>query len=426
MKKEIDASLSVLKSFKDKSVAITGATGFIGKVLVEKLLRDVSGLKNIFILIRAKREKTVEERFELLKSSPVFQRIHSECPQAFNKLIPIEADINDTNSFGISQLNMKKLKTEVSFVFHLAATVKFTEPLEIAIRTILIATRTLLDIAQTFKHLEAFVYVSTAFSNVHVKKIGEVIHESEFTWHEAVQAVEKNDREKLNLLNIKLQRSFPNTYTFSKHLAEKLILEKSPEMPLVIFRPSIVTTTLSEPFPGWVDFRGTCMGIHIGVFYGVLRCVYVDQDNILSLVPCDVVANGAILSATSMEQNQNKSLKIYNCTPDWGKIRIVDCVENCLINSRELFPSEKVIFYPECVPIANFVSFIIYFTVFQRLPSLIFDMIMWPCTREFKLSRTSQKIYQYLVDLEYFTIDQSEFSDTECQKLYQNIQKNER
>lgn len=41
--------------FAHKSVLLTGATGFLGKVLVEKLLRSCQSVENVFILVRAKR-----------------------------------------------------------------------------------------------------------------------------------------------------------------------------------------------------------------------------------------------------------------------------------------------------------------------------------------------------------------------------------
>ena len=47
--------------FTDKTILITGATGFLGKCLVEKLLRSCYDLKNIYILVRRKKDLTVEE-----------------------------------------------------------------------------------------------------------------------------------------------------------------------------------------------------------------------------------------------------------------------------------------------------------------------------------------------------------------------------
>lgn len=47
---------------------------------------------------------------------------------------------------------------------------------------------------------------------------------------------------------------YPNTYTFTKFLAELLLLKECHgKIPLVIIRPSIVTASLKEPIPGWVD-----------------------------------------------------------------------------------------------------------------------------------------------------------------------------
>jgi len=45
----------VQKFYEDKVILLTGATGFCGKVLCEKLLRDCGSLRNIYILIRTKR-----------------------------------------------------------------------------------------------------------------------------------------------------------------------------------------------------------------------------------------------------------------------------------------------------------------------------------------------------------------------------------
>lgn len=50
--------------YAGKNVFITGATGFMGKVLVEKLLRSCPDIKNIYLLIRAKRGQTADVRKE--------------------------------------------------------------------------------------------------------------------------------------------------------------------------------------------------------------------------------------------------------------------------------------------------------------------------------------------------------------------------
>ena len=52
--------------YAHKDVFITGATGFMGKCLVEKLLRSVPDLGRLFILIRPKRGKPVKERIDAM------------------------------------------------------------------------------------------------------------------------------------------------------------------------------------------------------------------------------------------------------------------------------------------------------------------------------------------------------------------------
>ena len=49
----------------------------------------------------------------------------------------------------------------------------------------------------------------------------------------------------------------PTTYTFSKALAEQVLLDKGQSLPLAIIRPSIVVASWKYPIKGWVDnFNG--------------------------------------------------------------------------------------------------------------------------------------------------------------------------
>lgn len=41
----------------------------------------------------------------------------------------------------------------------------------------------------------------------------------------------------------------PNTYTFTKSLAESLLFKRKYDMPIAVFRPSIVGASLKEPMP---------------------------------------------------------------------------------------------------------------------------------------------------------------------------------
>lgn len=57
--------------FANAVILLTGATGFLGKALLEKLLRSCPGVTTIFILIRPKKDQSVEQRFKHLLDNPV-------------------------------------------------------------------------------------------------------------------------------------------------------------------------------------------------------------------------------------------------------------------------------------------------------------------------------------------------------------------
>lgn len=81
---------SVVPFFEDQTLLITGITGFLGKVLLVKListckLRD----RSIYVLVRGKKELSAEERFskDLLDGSPIFKHLLKIRPDARNLFV---------------------------------------------------------------------------------------------------------------------------------------------------------------------------------------------------------------------------------------------------------------------------------------------------------------------------------------------------
>lgn len=68
--KRDNGSVETIADFYDGAIIlVTGGTGFVGKALLEKLLRSCPGIDTIYILMRPKRGLTVEQRYkELLKN----------------------------------------------------------------------------------------------------------------------------------------------------------------------------------------------------------------------------------------------------------------------------------------------------------------------------------------------------------------------
>lgn len=56
----------VVEFLNQRSVFVTGSTGFYGKALIEKLLRSCDGIENVYVLIRLKNGKSLTKRLQEL------------------------------------------------------------------------------------------------------------------------------------------------------------------------------------------------------------------------------------------------------------------------------------------------------------------------------------------------------------------------
>lgn len=71
MEESMEIKPGIPEFFRGRSIFITGATGFMGKVLLEKLLRSCPELGTIYLLMRAKRGQQPEQRLNDLIQSKV-------------------------------------------------------------------------------------------------------------------------------------------------------------------------------------------------------------------------------------------------------------------------------------------------------------------------------------------------------------------
>ena len=56
--------MEIKEFYKDKTIFITGTTGFVGKVVLEKILRSLGNFKKIFVMVRQKKGMTDLQRLE--------------------------------------------------------------------------------------------------------------------------------------------------------------------------------------------------------------------------------------------------------------------------------------------------------------------------------------------------------------------------
>jgi alcohol-forming fatty acyl-CoA reductase len=80
--------MSVKARFEGKRVLITGTTGFLGKVLLEKILFSLSCVDRVYVLIRAKDGSNLHERFKKeIVSSACFDRLRQQHRGKFDDFI---------------------------------------------------------------------------------------------------------------------------------------------------------------------------------------------------------------------------------------------------------------------------------------------------------------------------------------------------
>lgn len=101
------------------------------------------------------------------------------------------------------------------------------------------------------------------------------------------------------IILISLKGFFPNTYTMTKFMAEQLVEEYRERFGLsaLIVRPSIVTPSLQEPFPGWLDSYAGLNGSLMAIALGTVACVPFNPNAIVDMIPLDIVCNYIIVAA---------------------------------------------------------------------------------------------------------------------------------
>uniref|UniRef100_A0A0D9W3S9 Fatty acyl-CoA reductase n=1 Tax=Leersia perrieri TaxID=77586 RepID=A0A0D9W3S9_9ORYZ len=105
---------------------------------------------------------------------------------------------------------------------------------------------------------------------------------------------------------------WPNTYVLTKAMGEMLLEHLGRDLPVVIIRPSMITSTLHDPMPGWIEETRTLDAIFIAYNNQTLPCFIADGNVICDLIPGDMVIN-AMMVAINSHWNEQAQV-IYHVT----------------------------------------------------------------------------------------------------------------
>ncbi|XP_042877449.1 putative fatty acyl-CoA reductase CG5065 [Penaeus japonicus] len=334
-----DLGLSeVTEWYRNKTIFITGGTGFMGKVLVEKLLRSCP-VRRIYLLMRPKRGVDVNQRLDDMFNYKLFDKIKESQPEVLQKVFAVKGDIT-MEGLGLSDEDEARLADEVNVLFHAAATINFTEPMRVAVNMNMLGTKRVVSLARKMRNLQALVHVSTAYGNCHVPEVYEELYPAPIDPGRLIQLTEWLDDKLLEDITPRLVEPRPNTYTFTKALAEHLLVNDGEGLPITIIRPSIVCGSWREPIPGWVDNLFAFTGLLVGMGKGVLRSLYVSNGIKLDFIPVDVPINLMIVSAW------NTAVGRYKWTGTDQPLTIEELAEH-LKKSVRKYPFNYPLWYPD-------------------------------------------------------------------------------
>jgi len=316
---------SIREFYAGRSVFITGATGFMGKVLTEKLLRSCPEINTIYLLTRGKRGVDPVTRVHALLDSPLFEPLRKQQPEYRKKVVPIVGDITEER-LGISEADEQLLIRDVSVIFHSAATVRFDEVLKLSVQMNMVAVQSMIELARKLTNLECFLHVSTAYANCDNDITEEKIYPTTMHPSKLIKVVDWMSEDVLNDLTPKLIHPKPNTYTYTKGMAERILEEEAQDIRVAIVRPSIVGASWQDPFPGWVDNFNGPTGLLAAVGKGALRQMMGKHDGAADIIPVDTAINFFISAAWYTAVAKPAKTMIYNCTTEglntltWGRL----------------------------------------------------------------------------------------------------------
>lgn len=307
--------LDVDETLAGKELLVTGVTGFLGKVWVCELLCKTPDVGHLYLLIRGQRRTSALDRFRrIAERSPAFRPLreaHGDGLGAFlrERVTVLDGDVSRPLC-GFDDATVSMLAPRLDAIVHFAGLTDFNPD---PVQAMDINTRGAEHIADLLGRCKGarLVHCSTCYvagtQSGHVPEhleFGVSPNGSEFDPHAEVETIyalcaqadagfeDTSSREarkaRLDAVNERGgELGWPNVYTFSKGLAEQLLLDRG--VPLTIVRPAIVECAETFPFAGWNEGINTS-GPLIWFLGGPWQYLPCSGDNHFDVVPVDTVS----------------------------------------------------------------------------------------------------------------------------------------
>lgn len=361
--------------YKNKNIFITGATGFLGIGLVEKLLRSCD-VGTIYLLMRPKKGKEIQTRLEELTKNLVFENLQEASGDApFKKLIAVAGDVGE-DDLGLSQQDRQTLISNVHIVFHSAATLDFEAGLKPTVKTNLLGTRRIVQLASECRNIQALVHVSSAYVNSDKDNAEEIIYEAPGDVEKIIHLATTMSDSAVEELTPRLLGKHPNTYTITKAFAEHEVAKSSGKFPSAIVRPSMIVAAWKEPAPGWTISKNGPQGFIMGASKGVVRRLPVNKDLVYDYIPVDIVINELILAGWHAARTKSPETLVFHCTSSTTRPFTWSQVQDQMNKKLTDFPLKSAIWYPTMKLLPSLTLFRIASIFVHFIPAIFLDLLV--------------------------------------------------
>jgi len=363
------APFSVRKALGGKRVMLIGVTGFIGKVWLANTLMDLPEIGKLYLLIRRQKSSPAQKRFEkMIEGSPVFDPLFDKYGDRLGTLLAekvevVEGDVSQPG-MGLDSETAARLRKDLDLIINSSGLTDFNPDLRDALAVNVDSTHHLIEFIRASDHA-ALLHLSTCYvagqrdgrvservrlnyTPAHLKNF-----DSEKEWHrlhelvesaearvegpEVTEELKKQALEKEHAakglsgqaLENQIRKNrvrwlknylteegtrrakelgWPNTYTFTKSLAESLIAKSIGKdgagLPIAIVRPSIVETSVAKPFRGWNEGINTSASLSY-LLGTAFRQLPSNERKRLDIIPVDAVCAGMTLIGAALVERRH-------------------------------------------------------------------------------------------------------------------------
>ncbi len=340
--------LSVKETLRGKELLLIGVTGFIGKVWLANVLLALPDIGRVYCLVRRRGNASAKARFErLLAESPVLRTIPQEL--VTRKIEVVEGDMCEPG-LGLDPATRKRLQRSLDVIVNSGGLTEFMPDVRLSLASNVDSTIHAIDFLRGSDHA-ALLHLSTCY--VAGRRSGRIPERADtgstpagtpgFDAEEEIRelrlliAARVRESEKPDLFpNIRPHSGKPmsdlqmrkarerwlraeltrlgaeraarfgwtNTYTYTKGLAESILMGRGAHLPIAIVRPSIVESSTKDPFRGWNE--GVNTSAPLSYLLGTpFRQLPTREGLRLDIVPVDLVTRGMNLIAAALVRRQH-------------------------------------------------------------------------------------------------------------------------